>query len=173
MNHHVKHRFLYTLLLVVLLLAGCTGGSIPQTGADLPVLTLNMTEQAITAPGPMAPGLVQVTINNAGQEVRSMNLARLNTDVTMEQFMETLQTDDMAAVSLVALAGGTDVEPGQLKSFTTELKTGTYVAISFPHNDGYIRSSFELGGKAFQLTWLNIRSAGQCHQGYGGHVVGL
>lgn len=138
-----------SLLAIVLLLAGCNAGSIPQTGANLPVLTLDLNDTAITAPGPMAPGIVRVNINNTGQAPRTVTLARLNTGVTLEQFMQTLTTDDMAAVALVALAGGTDAPPGEPASFMTDLKTGTYAVISFPESDQPpLTTSFEVNGTA-------------------------
>jgi hypothetical protein len=138
------------LLVVVLLAAACTPGQIPQSGAGAPEAVFNISDASVTGSGgQVAPGITTITVNNTGQSARFVNVARLNPDVTIEQFLDTLSTDDMAAVELVTLSGGRDAPSGEVRQFTTELKEGTHVFIAFPEADGPpLTTAFQVSGEA-------------------------
>ena len=137
-------------LIAVLLLGACSPGVVPQTGAGAsPSVSLEITDSAVTAGGSAVPGVTTVSINNTSAENRSIVLARLNTGVTMEQFTQSLSQDEMAAVSLVKLAGGRDAPAGKANQFTADLKEGTYAVIAFPEGDSApLLTTFQVTGSS-------------------------
>ncbi len=125
--------------LAVVLLAGCapvatfprTGGAAPAAeaaAAEIPVVTLSVTDAGLQAPAEMPSGVVAVRVEGGDPENAPM-LARLNAGATMEQLGEALaQPDPMAALPLVSLLGGAASVDGQV---IYDLTPGDYVAVFF------------------------------------------
>ena len=123
------------MLFSTLILAACSG--IP--GAAQPAnITIKAHDYSFEAPAQIEAGLVSITLENEGQEPHHVQLARLNDDVTMEQFQAMLQQGPEAALPLVTLDGGPGVLPsGKSQQVTVELTPGHYVLLCFvPSPDG-------------------------------------
>ena len=83
-------------------------------------------------PDTLPAGRVTLVMRNTGQEPHHAQLARLNTGVTIDQFMTALRQGEGPALALVALAGGPGpVGPGASSEVTLDLREGTYVALCF------------------------------------------
>ena len=118
-----------------LALAACSAPAAAPTATPvaIPEVTVEVSDTGISAPAEMPAGLVAVTINNSTQAPAGPMFARLNEGVTVEQFMETLTTDEsgMAAIALVTLLGGPQVEPGASQRVVFDLKPGNHIALGF------------------------------------------
>lgn len=124
------------LLVASLLLTAC-GAGIPQTGANLPGIAVEFSDTGVSVPASVEGGVTTVTLTNNTQINQSVTFGRLNTDVTLEQFMSAITLEDPTqAVSMVALGGGRDVAPGESNEVILDLKEGTYVVVAFPEQDG-------------------------------------
>jgi hypothetical protein len=115
----------------VLLAAACSTPPPTATPVPMPAVTVEVSDAGISAPAEMPAGLVAVTVNNSGQAPHAPLFARLNDGVTQEQFMETMTTDEsgMAALALVSLLGGAQVQPGASQQMTFDFKPGNYIAL--------------------------------------------
>jgi hypothetical protein len=130
-------------MLAAVLVAGCapistlpdsdgamsTPAAVEAAGAEIPVVTIRLTETGLEAPAEMPSGVVAVVIEGGDPENAPM-LARLNEGVTMEQLGEALvQPDPMAALPLVSLLGGAASVDGQV---IYDLRPGDYAVVHFP-----------------------------------------
>lgn len=132
------------LLALVLTLGACQPAIVPETGAASE-LTFEITDTGLTVPQQATAGITTITASNTGQSPQSVTIARLNSDVTTEQFTERFQQDPESAVELVTLAGGRDALPGASAEFTVDLKPGTHVVVVFPvseEDDAAPRTTF-------------------------------
>lgn len=100
--------------------------------ADVPRVVVQAEDFTFTVPDGITAGLTEIVLQNNGAEPHHAQLARLNDDVTLEQFQTALQQGPGAALPLVALAGGAmTAAPGAESSATVPLAEGQYVALCF------------------------------------------
>lgn len=140
-SHTVPVRLsgLVSLLLAALLLSACAQqAEIPPTGGEVAgsELLISADNANITVPEQVSGGLTRVTLTSTADAPLTINLARLNDDVTLEQFMQAFQEDAIGAVSLVRLLGGIDVVAGEDRTFSVNLDEGTHIAIGFGETEG-------------------------------------
>lgn len=125
----------FVVVLAVVLLAACSTPAAAPTATPVPIpaVTVEASDTALTVPAGVPAGIVTVTVNNSGQAPHGPLFARLNDGVTQEQFMEALQSDEsgMAAIALVTLMGGAQVQPGTSGQATFDFKPGNYIALDF------------------------------------------
>ncbi len=97
--------------------------------AEIPVVTLKVTDAGLEAPAEIPSGVVAVKVEGGAPE-NMPELAMLNEGVTMEQLNEALmQPDPMAALPLVSLLGSaSSTVDGQV---IYDLQPGAYVAVLF------------------------------------------
>lgn len=127
-------RLAMVVAAVALVAAACTPAAAPTaTPAPIPAVTVEASDTALNVPADVPAGMVTVTVNNSGQAPHGPLFARLNDGVTQEQFMEALMTDEsgMAAIALVTLLGGAQVQPGASGQATFDFKPGNYIALDF------------------------------------------
>jgi len=120
-------------------LAACNATPTPTaTPVPMPAVTVEVSDSALTMPADTPAGLVAVTVKNSGQAPHSPLFARLNDGVTQEQFMETMQTDESgtAALAMVSLLGGAQVQPGGSQQMEFDFKPGAYLAIDMGEGEG-------------------------------------
>jgi hypothetical protein len=134
----IQNRTMQTfagMLILMLLLSACAQ-VIPETGTQTNTINLEVSNTAVTVPESVQAGISSVVIQNTSQESLGVSLARLNTGVTVDQLTAQLAEDDLAAVRLVSLIGGSNTEAGQTQQITLDLKEGTYVVVVFTENEG-------------------------------------
>jgi hypothetical protein len=119
---------------VMALAAACTPAAPPTpTPVPIPEVAVEASDTALTVPAEMPAGLVAVMVKNSGQAPHSPFFARLNEGVTMETFMQTMQTDESgtAAIAQVTLLGGAQVAPGASQRMVFDLQPGSHIALDF------------------------------------------
>jgi len=133
-NH--KLRILVVLLvLFTLILAACSPSALPETGSDSTELAFEFNDTEIAAPEDIQSGYATINGTNTGESPRLLMLARLNSDVTPEQFMQSFQENPDSAAELVTLIGGSSAPPGGSVQFTVNLQEGTHAAVGFSQSD--------------------------------------
>lgn len=138
----LHHKFFLTLvvLLMAVVLAACgpAAASTLAPAVNIPQITIKSTDYAFEAPAKVEAGMVSIQLTNDGQEPHHVQLARLNDDVTMDDFQAALQQSPEAAFPLVTFAGGVGIiNPGDNQQVTVELTPGQYVLLCFvPSHDG-------------------------------------
>lgn len=130
------HKFFLTLVVVLMavILAACgpAAASTIAPAANIPQITIKATDYAFEAPAKIDAGLVSINLVNDGKEPHHAQLARLNDNVTLEQFQAALKQSPEAAFPLVTFAGGPGViDPGNSQQVTVELTPGQYVLLCF------------------------------------------
>ncbi len=96
--------------------------------AEIPLVTLKVTEAGLEAPSEIPSGIVAVAVEGGSPE-NMPQLARLNEGVTMEQVTEAVAgPDPMAALALVSLLGSAATVDGQV---IYDLQPGSYAAVLF------------------------------------------
>jgi hypothetical protein len=131
-------RTLFPLfLMLALLLSACAQTGIPATGDDVLDVSINVTDTGIAVPEQVTPGLANFIVTNAtGLDSQEVVLVRLNTGVTLDQFLTSLRQDEMEAVGLVGIVAGRETGLDQDSNFSTVLEEGTYVVLVFnPEED--------------------------------------
>ena len=125
----------YTLILVaalLLMISSLVPAFAQEDMGESYIVTF--TDEAVDFPEEVNAGFVTFTFDNTktGAPV-VLDLVRLNVDVTPESFLEALQAseDPSAALALVTLYGGTQVNPGSSVEISYELEAGTYVLLDF------------------------------------------
>ncbi|MFM8321929.1 MAG: hypothetical protein ACKOC5_13530 [Chloroflexota bacterium] len=109
---------------------GSSAASLPEVAIDAADFTFKM-EQTVPA------GWVQVTLTNSGVEPHHVQLMRLNTNVTYEQFQAALAQGEGPALALVEAVGGVGpIVPGGLGQVAINLPEGEYVVICFIPSPG-------------------------------------
>ncbi len=94
-------------------------------------LTIEKNAAGFVVPLEAPEGPVTVTIENNADAPAAPLFARLNADVTIEQFAEAFASDPFSALELVALYGGIEVAPNSSASLTLAFAPGTHVLIDF------------------------------------------
>jgi uncharacterized cupredoxin-like copper-binding protein len=103
------------------------------------VIDIDATDFAYAAPDTLPSGLVTLRLANHGQEPHHGQLLRLNDGVSLEVFVDALNSGDLdAAAPLVAAEGGPGaLDPQRTTEVTLDLRPGTYVLVCFiPGADG-------------------------------------
>lgn len=118
--------------------AASPGASPAASSGGVRVLSFDAADFAFTTPDTIQAGLVSLVMRNTGREPHHGQLLRLNTGVTLDQFMAALQQGEGPALALVSLEGGTGaVGPNAASEVTLDLKDGLYVMVCFiPSPDG-------------------------------------
>lgn len=131
---HQKFFLSIVVLLMGVILAACSSAaaSTMTSATNIPQITIKATDYAFEAPAKVEAGLVSINLTNDGKEPHHVQLARLNDNVTMDQFQAALQQSPEAAFPLVTFAGGVGViDPGDKQQVTVELTPGQYVLLCF------------------------------------------
>lgn len=141
------------LLIVALLSAACST-STPVVSAEErtapPSYTVAATESELILPEAVPGGIVELHYTNESEIRHMLILARLDGDLTPEQYDAALAgPDPMAAYTMVHWLGGTALMPGQESAITYDLSAGQHVMVDF--GDGPPR--------AFYFTVTDERSA--------------
>ncbi len=141
------------LLLVVALVAGlvtgCGGDDADRAGASevqTPTakpasdVTITATEYDFTTSSrTISSGRVRLTLDNRGDEVHQVQLARVEPGVTADTFVETFHNDGAAAAEKMVRwqTGINGVEPGERGTVVGDLEPGQYLMVCFvPGHDG-------------------------------------
>jgi hypothetical protein len=128
------HLLVATAVLLAALLTGACTAITPTSApaASMPEIIIKASDFTFDMPDKIEAGLVALTLENDGKEPHHAQLARLNDDVTMEQFTAALRQQPEAALPLVTLAGGVGIAaPGKSERVMLELKEGRYVVLCF------------------------------------------
>ena len=143
-QQRARWRQIVAVMVLGLLAVACVAPAAAPvaTQAPMPAVVVEASDTALTVPADVPAGLVAVTVNNSGQAPHAPFFARLNDGVTEEKFMEALAADEsgMAAIALVALLGGAQVEPGARQQMTFDFKPGNYIALDFGEGPPQIAS---------------------------------
>jgi hypothetical protein len=105
----------------------------PSPAASGRVITFDANDYSYTLPDSIPAGLVTLVMRNAGKEPHHAQLLKLNTGVTIDQFLVALRQGEGPALALVSLAGGPGaLDPGPLSDeVTLDLQPGTYIVVCF------------------------------------------
>lgn len=96
-------------------------------------------DYSFEGPTELSAGWQYITLTNEGAEVHHLQFARLNDDVTPEEFFETLAAEGEAALRLAVMNGGVGmIPPGQSAEVLVDFtQPGTYVLLCFlPNAEG-------------------------------------
>lgn len=137
-RHH-RTWFLVVLAaaLLTLLVTGVSTAQSDHAGHDAVNFTAH--DYSFEGPSELSAGWQTVTLTNEGAEAHHLQFARLNDDVTPEQFFETLAAEGEAALRLATLTGGVGmIPPGQSAEVLVDFtQPGTYVLLCFlPNAEG-------------------------------------
>lgn len=123
------------VLCVVSLLALGGWSVMAQEASDIPQVTIEKSADGYAIPAELPEGVVQVTFTNNTENSLDATFARLNEGVTADALMQALgEAGPMGALSMVALAGGTSVEPGASATSYVSFKPGDYVLLDMGEN---------------------------------------
>jgi uncharacterized cupredoxin-like copper-binding protein len=129
----------------------CGGGGQTNRGGDQQdagsgTVTVQAEEYAFTGvPETLAAGEVTFDLENVGEEQNEFQLARLKTDITVEEALE-LSDDELG--QHIEQVGGTLAEPGALATFETTLQAGRYAYVCFlPSPDGTPHAALGMHGE--------------------------
>ena len=130
--------------LLALALNGCQPVTNNGTGMGaaaamvMPELMIHAHGYTYDLPKQVAAGVVRISLMSDGKEPHHAQLARLNDDVTQEQFLAALQEGEGAMFPLVSFAGGpAPIDAGGNQTVLMELTAGNYVVLCFvPAADG-------------------------------------
>jgi hypothetical protein len=103
------------------------------------VIDIDATDFAYTLPDTLPSGLVTLRLANHGQEPHHGQLLRLNDGVSLEVFIDALNSGDLDAVApMVSAEGGPGaLDPQRTTEVTLDLRPGTYVLVCLiPGADG-------------------------------------
>jgi hypothetical protein len=124
-------RLALTGALMVLPLLAAAFAVVADEPAEIPAFTVESTSEGIDIPDTLPAGLVTLTVENNNEATIAPILARLNEDVTLDQFMEALSQGPEAAIPLVSLLGGTEIEPEESFTITFDFQPGDHVLLEF------------------------------------------
>ncbi|MDX1994359.1 MAG: hypothetical protein SF029_18395 [bacterium] len=98
---------------------------------DAPAVTVDITAEGVVAPAEFAEGVNAVTFTNNSEAPSMPLIARLNEGETVDSFMGAMANGPMAALPLVSLLGGTNIEPGASLTINYALQPGEYIIVDF------------------------------------------
>lgn len=101
--------------------------------------TFAARDYSFEGPSELTAGWQNITLTNEGNEAHHLQFARLNDDVTPEQFFEALAAEGEAALRLVTMNGGVGIiPPGESSEVLVDFtQPGTYVLLCFlPNAEG-------------------------------------
>ena len=99
--------------------------------AEIPQITVELTGDGIVLSGDVPEGVVNVTFDNNSAGAFTPIFARFNEGVTIDDFMGAMEQDMFAALALVSLLGGVDVQAGLETSATFDFAPGDYILLDF------------------------------------------
>jgi hypothetical protein len=103
--------------------------------ADVPEVAIEKSADGYNVPAELPEGVVHVTFNNTAETPIDATFARLNDGVTVDALLQALgEGGPMAALQMVALTGGTSVEPGATGDLYVSFKPGSYVLLDMGEN---------------------------------------
>jgi hypothetical protein len=114
-----------------------------SAAADSATVQVNVTAGGIEMPSEIPSGIVTFVYQLAEDAPGLPEFARLNEGVTVDQLMEAMQQDMMAALPLVTMLGNSDKSVGG--EMTYELQPGEYVGLLFPEEGAPITTTFTAG----------------------------
>ena len=93
-------------------------------------------DYSFEGPSELAAGWQNILLRNDGAELHHLQFARLNDDVTTEQFFQVLQEQGEAALALGTLTGGVGIIPpgAEAEVMVDFTQPGTYVLLCFVEN---------------------------------------
>jgi hypothetical protein len=134
-----------TVLTIVLALLLVVFSAVAQDEADAEII---LTTEGFTVPEMVEAGLTTLAFSNQTPAPLTPLFVRLNTDVTIEDFMAALEEGEEAAISLVALLGSTAVLPNDVVEVTYALQPGTHLLLNFSEQGPPQIGQFEVTGMA-------------------------
>jgi len=136
-HHRTWFGAILAAALLTLLLGGVVTAQADHYGHGS--TTFAAHDYSFEGPTELTAGWQNVTLTNEGAEVHHLQFARLNDDVTPEQFFETLAAEGEAALRLAVMNGGVGmIPPGQSAEVLVDFtQPGTYVLLCFlPNAEG-------------------------------------
>lgn len=121
-------KYLIRLLVFALLMLLAALPALAQDG--IPAVTITASADGLAAPETVPAGLIELTFENAGEAMLFAMMARLNEDVTMDDFMGALMQGPENAIPLVTLKGSPAAMPGESQVVTYHLEAGQYVLMN-------------------------------------------
>jgi|FLYN01.1.fsa_nt_gi hypothetical protein len=148
----LKHRVLFASLIAVLsLLAAAVSISAHEEG-EIPTFPIESTEDGISLPPELPAGLVTLSFENGNEAPFTPILARLNEDVTFEQFAEALNQGPETAIPLVSLLGAPQIAPEASFDVTYNFEPGTHVLMDFESEVPVIETFTVVEGEVEQVV---------------------
>lgn len=128
-------RCLTALLGGALLLAGT--GLAQETHVAHATTQFVAHDYSFEGPSELTPGWHDIALRNDGAEVHHLQFARLNDDVTPEEFFQVLAAEGEGALRLGTLTGGVGmIPPGESANVLVDFsQPGTYVLLCFITNE--------------------------------------
>jgi hypothetical protein len=114
-----------------------------EAATDEATVTVNLSAAGIDMPAEIPSGIVTFVYELAADAPGLPEFARLNDGVTVDQVMEAMQADPMAALALVTQIGNSDTTVDS--RVTYELQAGEYVGLLFPENGAPLTTTFIAG----------------------------
>ncbi len=114
-----------------------------QAASDSATVQVNVTAGGIEMPSEIPSGIVTFVYQLAEDAPGMPEFARLNDGVTVDQLMEAMQQDMMAALPLVTMLGNSDKSVGG--EMTYELQPGEYVGLLFTEEGAPLTTTFTAG----------------------------
>ena len=123
----------FVRIVIALLLVTIATLVISAQDSEYTAVTGVATDEGIEFPSEIPAGFVNLVFeNNRSEREFAAGIARINDDVTMEQFMAAASAENpMEAVAMVSLYGGMGVAPGESASYTVNLTPGNYLLLEF------------------------------------------
>ena len=120
-----------------------TAEAVNAAAADGATVTVNISAAGIDMPAEIPSGIVTFAYELAADAPGLPEFSRLNDGVTMDQVMEAMQADPMAALALVTQIGNSDTTVDS--QVTYDLPAGEYVGLLFPENGAPLTATFTAG----------------------------
>lgn len=127
----------YLALALMTLVVPCV--AVAQEGRAGHAATFAAHDYAFDGPTQLSTGWQTITLANLGSETHHLQFARLNDDVTPEQFFEALAAEGEGALRLATMTGGVGmIPPGNTGAVLVDFtQPGDYVLLCFlPNGEG-------------------------------------
>ena len=130
-NHTWRRGLRLASVTLAAVLPSCSSAAARDEAPRPPVIAIGATDYAFQVPDTMRAGLATFTLRNAGAEVHHLQIIRLDSGKTMDDFRAIMRAEAMPP-AWVRLSGGPGaVLPGDSASVTLELVPATYVFLCF------------------------------------------